>query len=89
MTQFKIEFLLLFTGCRKVLGKMAVVWKGKELEREQLETCLISRVFPTGRMGKVPYTSQKFVHAPSPPGKIPPYQRFISPVNNNFHFITQ
>ena len=25
MTQFKIEFLLLFTGCRKVLGKMAVV----------------------------------------------------------------
>ena len=22
MTQFKIEFLLLFTGCRKVLGKM-------------------------------------------------------------------
>ena len=22
ITQFKIEFLLLFTGCRKVLGKM-------------------------------------------------------------------
>ena len=24
ITQFKIEFLLLFTGCRKVLGKMPV-----------------------------------------------------------------
>ena len=23
MTQFKIEFLLLFTGCRKILGKNA------------------------------------------------------------------
>ena len=25
ITQFKIEFLLLFTGCRKVLGKIPVM----------------------------------------------------------------
>ena len=25
ITQFEIEFLLLFTGCRKVLGKMPVL----------------------------------------------------------------
>ena len=28
ITQFKIEFLLPFTGCRKVLGKMPVHWIG-------------------------------------------------------------
>ena len=28
ITQFKIEFLLLFTGCRKVLGKVpATLWQ--------------------------------------------------------------
>ena len=26
MTQFKIEFLLAFTGCRKVLGKMPYIY---------------------------------------------------------------
>ena len=26
MTQFKIEFLLAFTGCRKVLGKMPDIY---------------------------------------------------------------
>ena len=30
ITQFKIEFLQLFTGCRKVLGKMPDSPKGKQ-----------------------------------------------------------
>ena len=52
ITQFKIEFLLPFTGCRKVLGKMpdmVRVWNYVYLREYQMQgfiqACLLTSVF--------------------------------------------
>ena len=45
ITQFKVEFLLLFTGCRKVVGKMPRDFKWKKMPDESLSH-LLSHLIP-------------------------------------------
>ena len=55
MTQFNIQFLLLFTGCRKVLGKMPADWLSNHMLVCQTMhttdfTCLRQFIFVPGNL---------------------------------------
>ena len=46
ITQFKIEFLISFTSCRKVLGKMPAIYSTYILKTNLLSETIVSQAQP-------------------------------------------